>query len=145
MSALLFIGGRVFAGGKAEAVAVKNGRIAAVGDRAGVLSQLSGQAFEVVDLAAGLLVPGFQDAHVHPVAGGLERLQLRPERHATAADYLAAVARVRRGHPDRPWIIGGGWSMDGVPGRHAHRGRRWTRSSPTGRCSCPTATTTARG
>jgi len=66
----LFTGGSVFRPGSGSsvraAVAVAGGQIAAVGPDA-ELAALAGPDTDVVDLAGGLLLPGFQDAHVHPV------------------------------------------------------------------------------
>ncbi|MEV0135346.1 amidohydrolase [Dactylosporangium sp. NPDC050688] len=117
MGALLFIGGRVFAPGGAEAVAVRDGRIVAVGDRAAVLSELSGHAFDVIDLGGRALVPGLQDAHIHPVSGALERLRCDLTPWHTKAEYLAAIAV----YPGDGWITGGGWSMAAFPGGLPHR------------------------
>jgi predicted amidohydrolase YtcJ len=117
MSALLFIGGRVFAPGQAEAVAVRDGRIVAAGGRADVLSALSGHAFDVVDLDGRALVPGLQDAHIHPVSGALERLRCDLTPWHAKADYLAAVAA----YPGDGWVTGGGWSMAAFPGGLPHR------------------------
>ena len=64
-----------------------------------------------VDLAGGLLVPGFQDAHVHPVQGGLERLRCDLSEIDSREGYLDAVRRYAEANPDRLWIGGGGWSM----------------------------------
>ena len=66
---------------------------------------------EQVDLAGGLLLPGFQDAHVHPVQGGLERIRCDLSGLSTREEYLAAVARYAAEHPEREWVLGGGWSM----------------------------------
>jgi predicted amidohydrolase YtcJ len=66
---------------------------------------------EEVDLAGGLLVPGFQDAHAHPVQGGLERLRCDLSGIHTREGYLAAVRSYADANPHLPWIGGGGWSM----------------------------------
>ena len=59
---------------RADAVAVEAGRIVAVGDDAEIKPWISPRT-RVVDLRGGLLVPGFQDAHVHPLHGGIGRLR----------------------------------------------------------------------
>ena len=114
---LLFENGPIFtADGHAvpmrEAVAVVDGRIAAVGPHA---RELAGPRTERVDLAGRLLVPGFQDSHIHAVFAGIElgRCDLSPL--STAAQYLAAVAEYARAHPEHEWITGGGWSLDAFP------------------------------
>jgi predicted amidohydrolase YtcJ len=75
------------------------------------LALLERPGVEVVDLAGGVVLPGFQDAHVHPVQGGVERLRCDLSDLATRAEYLAAVRSYVEAHPDRPWVLGGGWSM----------------------------------
>ena len=75
---LVFTGGPVFTanamGSHASAVAVRDGRIVAVGTDDDV-RDLVGSSTEVVDLAGRMLLPGFQDAHVHPVWGGLDLMR----------------------------------------------------------------------
>ena len=74
----------------AQAVAITDGRIAIVGTDDDV-RQAIGPSTEVVDLAGRMLVPGFQDAHVHPVSGGLDMLQCNLHDLSTADEYLSAV------------------------------------------------------
>ena len=70
----------------------------------------------VVDCAGGLLAPGFVDAHVHAVQGGLERLRCDLSGGRTREDYLALVRAHATARPEEPWIRGGGWSMSAFPG-----------------------------
>ncbi|MEU8033080.1 amidohydrolase [Streptomyces sp. NPDC049099] len=116
---LLFTGGPVLTpegpGGRtATAVAVTGGRITAVGGDE--LRDLAGPGTEVVDLSGRLLLPGFQDAHVHPVPAGLEPAQCDLSGTTTAADTVAAVRAYAEAHPEREWILGGGWSMEAFAG-----------------------------
>ncbi|MFD8770395.1 amidohydrolase [Microbacterium oxydans] len=110
-------GGRVFladaARSTARAVAVTNGRISAVGHD---VSALVGPHTEVVDVDGGLLVPGFQDAHVHPVWGGLDMLRCDLAELSTREQYLDRIAAYAQEHPDDEWILGGGWQMSAFPG-----------------------------
>ncbi len=62
------------------------------------------------------LSPGFTDAHVHPIQGGLERLRCDLSEHETREEYLAAIKRYADDHPDAEWILGGGWAMPAFPG-----------------------------
>jgi predicted amidohydrolase YtcJ len=116
---LVFVNGSVYtvdaARSWARAVAVKDGSIAAVGTEAEI-SQLRGLRTEVVDLGGGLLLPGFQDAHVHPVSGGVEMLQCDLSGLDTSKEYLATIGAYAAAHRAEPWILGGGWSMDAFPG-----------------------------
>ena len=94
----------------ADAVAVRAGRVAAVGPEREV-GALRGPATRVLRLHGGLVLPGFQDAHVHTAAGGLELAQC--DLHGVEPEgYAAAVARYAAGRPDAPFILGGGWVMD---------------------------------
>ncbi|MGR3867967.1 amidohydrolase [Streptomyces graminifolii] len=113
---LLFTNGSVLTpeGRTATAVAVTGDRITAVG-RAEV-HDLAGPDTQVVDLAGRLLLPGFQDAHVHPVPAGLELTQCDLTRAKTAEDTIAAVRAYADAHPEREWITGGGWSMEAFEG-----------------------------
>lgn len=116
---LVFTGGPVFTANtvrsRASAVAVRAGRIVAVGSDRDV-RDLVGPATEVVDLAGRLLVPGFQDAHVHPVWGGLDMLRCDLREGENEADYLAAIAAYATANPDVEWVLGGGWGMSAFPG-----------------------------
>jgi len=99
----------------AQAVAVTDGQITAVGTDAKV-RELIGPRTHVLDLAGRMLLPGFQDAHVHPVLGGLDMLLCDLHDLSDAADYLRAIRDYAERHPEREWILGGGWSMDAFPG-----------------------------
>ncbi|MEU8611091.1 amidohydrolase [Actinoplanes sp. NPDC048791] len=120
---LIFTGGPVFTAdprqGSAQALAVRGGRILAVGGAE--VTELAGPRTEVVDLRGRMLLPGFQDAHVHAVMGGVELGQCDLTGTTELTDYLARIDAYARAHPDDPWIVGGGWSMEsfpgGVPGR----------------------------
>lgn len=115
---LVFHGGPVFTAdtvrSRAHAVAVSGGRIVAVGGDE--VRDLIGLRTEVVDLGGRLLVPGFQDAHVHPVWGGLDMLRCDLAEYGDAPQYLAAIDRYVAAHPDEEWILGGGWQMSAFPG-----------------------------
>ncbi len=99
----------------ARAVAVKGERIVAVGADDAV-ADLIGAGTEVIDLRGRMLLPGFQDAHVHPVSGGLDLLQCALHDAGSLADYERLISDYAASHPDVPWILGGGWSMDVFPG-----------------------------
>jgi len=116
---LLFTGGPMFTAGRPGALAVRAGRILAVGHDE--VRELAGPATEVVDLRGRLLLPGFQDAHIHPVMGGVELGQCDLTGTTDLAEYLRRIRGYADANPDAEWIVGGGWSMEsfpsGVPGR----------------------------
>ena len=70
----------------------------------------------MVELHGETVVPGFIDAHVHPIEGGLTRTECDLYDLAGADAYLDAIADYAAAHPDRPWITGGGWSLPDFPG-----------------------------
>jgi len=118
---LLLSGGRVFTGARDErpatAVGVSGGRIVAVGGDDVV--ELAGPTTERVDLRGRMLLPGFQDAHIHPAWGALELLRCHLAGLSTPSAYLDRVARYAAENPDDEWIVGSGWSLvhfpDGEP------------------------------
>ena len=106
--------------GDLDALAVRGGRIVAIGASAD-LRALVGPATEVVELDRETVLPGFQDAHIHPIEGGL--LADRCDLHAlTDADaYLEAIRAYAEAHPERKWITGSGWSLPAFPGGEPDR------------------------
>jgi predicted amidohydrolase YtcJ len=99
----------------ASALAVRDGRIVAVGSDAAV-GPWVGPSTRVVALRGRTVTPGFQDAHVHPIHGGLARLRCDLHDARGRDEVLAAIDAYARTHPDIPWIRGAGWSMDDFPG-----------------------------
>jgi predicted amidohydrolase YtcJ len=97
------------------AIAVSDDRVVALGSDRNVLASRGTQT-RVVDLRGRTVVPGFTDAHTHPVSGGLRHLECDLDRFDTAEGHLAAVAAYAASHPDLEWIVGDGWSMDTFPG-----------------------------
>jgi len=116
---LLFVNGAVYtvdaARRWAEAVAVRDGRIVALGT-SDDLVELRGSSTEVVDLGGRMLVPGFQDAHVHPINAGLEQLRCDLSQDHGLEAYLDRIRAYVSSHPTASWILGGGWSVDVFPG-----------------------------
>jgi predicted amidohydrolase YtcJ len=99
----------------ASAVAVSAGRIVSVGSDDDVRELVDGGT-EVLDLRGRMLLPGFQDAHVHPPSSGFEMLHCNLSEAYAVQDYERIVAEYASSHPDEGWIVGGGWSMDVFPG-----------------------------
>ena len=103
----------------AEAIAIRGDTIVYVGTGPGVAGFV-GPHTRVIDARCRMVLPSFQDCHVHPVLGGVIRRSCSLDRLATSGEYAAAVASYASRHPDRLWIVGGGWSMtaflpDGLP------------------------------
>lgn len=98
-----------------SAVAVRNGRIVAVGTDAEI-RELAEPNTEERTLAGRMVLPGFQDAHVHPAFAGRNLLRLNLDHLHSVDGYLDAIATYASGHPDELWITGGGWAMYLFPG-----------------------------
>lgn len=115
MTLTVFTNGTLFTGqtyvGRVGAVVVRDSLVESVLPPGADLPE-----GRVVDLAGGLLSPGFVDAHVHAVQGGLELLRCDLSGLDRRDDYLRAVKEYADAHPELEWITGGGWSMSAFPG-----------------------------
>ena len=121
---LVFTGGHVHTVDpgrpRAEAVAIRGERIVAIGSASDVAEHV-GPRTRVVDLAGRMLVPGFQDVHVHPISGGVDQLECDVRESRGLDGILATIATYAAANPDLPWIVGSGWYMadfeNGTPRR----------------------------
>jgi predicted amidohydrolase YtcJ len=116
---LVLRGGRVWAGkGRppATAIAVKDGRVAVVGGDADVQS-LIGPSTRVVDLHGRLVVPGFNDAHVHFLSGGFGLLSVDLRDARDEQDFVRRIAEHARTLPKGTWIQEGNWDHEAWPSR----------------------------
>jgi len=98
----------------AGAVAVRDGRIVYVGPDtlpAGTI----GPRTEVVDLAGRMLLPGFQDGHVHLIDGGVELGDCNLTDAGSADEVKAEVRACAAAHPTLPWIRGSNWELPYFP------------------------------
>jgi predicted amidohydrolase YtcJ len=104
-------------GRPATAVAVAGGRIAAVGAASDArIAELTGPRTEVIDLHGRALLPGFQDAHVHPAFTGVTMAACNLMDAATLPAALEVIGAYARAHPEKEWITGSGWRMEWFPG-----------------------------
>ncbi|TMK87040.1 MAG: hypothetical protein E6G43_11220, partial [Actinobacteria bacterium] len=99
----------------AQAVGVREGRIAAVGDDREVRDAV-GAGAEELDAGGNTVVPGFIDAHNHLRTGAdADAVQLGD---ATTLDAVrVAIDRYATEHPEREWIVAEGWSYAALPDR----------------------------
>jgi predicted amidohydrolase YtcJ len=104
----------------AGAVAVRRGRIIYVGPDT-VPPDLIGPGTAVVDLRGGMLLPAFQDAHVHLIDGGVDLGDCEVSEAENAAAVTAAIRACATAHPEWRWVRGAGWQLpyfpDGNPGK----------------------------
>ena len=101
---------------RATALAVRQGRIVAVGGAADV-GPLIGGGTRVIDLAGRAVVPGLTDAHLHVEGLGtaLERLDLVGA--ASLGDAVARAAEAAKTAPAGEWLLGRGWDQNDWPER----------------------------
>ena len=112
MREFLLTGGPVYLGGglTTEAVLIRGDRIAAAGPLAEV-SERASAAARRVDVEGGMILPSFQDAHVHPIHGGLYQLQCDLHGLPSAKVVIETIRRYAAERPDEDWILGGGWEL----------------------------------
>ena len=94
--------------GWARALAVRDGRIVAIGTRQQVL-HIAGSHAQRVDLHGQTVMAGLHDMHVHPQGGGFTRLQCTFAQGSLPAQMLAAVKRCADKAKPGEWIVGGQW------------------------------------
>jgi len=98
----------------AEAVAATGDRIVYVGDARGA-ELYRGPATAVIDLRGRLVLPAFQDSHVHLVTGGVELGQCDLNGANSREDVFRRVRDYAAAHPDETWVTGGGWDLPLFP------------------------------
>ena len=109
-------------GRPANSVAVGGGAILAVGNEGdAAIDDLRGPATEVISLNGRALLPGFQDAHVHPAFAGVTMVGCNLIGTVTLTEALDRIAAYAAAHPGKEWISGSGWRMEwferGTPSR----------------------------
>jgi len=92
----------------AQAVAVLGDRIVAVGSNAEV-DAWRGPATRTIDAGGHLLLPGFNDAHVHFVSGGLQLASIELNDATSAEEFARRIAERAKTTPKGEWILGGEW------------------------------------
>ena len=96
----------------AEALAVRDGVIVAVGDNQQVQALVSEQT-RVVDLNGRMLMPGIHDMHAHPLeAGEKYNFQCAFPFTFTLDQIVAKLTECAADTPPGEWIRGGQWAME---------------------------------
>jgi hypothetical protein len=116
---LVLTGGRVWTAETtpawADAVAIRDGRIVYVGGEKGALN-FQGPKTQRLELGGRLVLPGFNDSHIHLVEGvlSLDEVDLIEDQSVDAIQArLKAFAAV---DPSSPWVRGRGWLYGSFPG-----------------------------
>jgi predicted amidohydrolase YtcJ len=110
-TSLVLINGRIWTGDptrpKADAIAIVGSRIAAVRSTAEVTARIRGA--EVIDLQGQFVTPGFVDAHVHFLEGGLRLTSVRLRDAKTPEQFAARIEAFAATTPPAVWMTGGDW------------------------------------
>ncbi len=113
-STVAFVGGEIVTMSAdslgAEALLVRDGRIAAVGTE-GEISALAGENVHTIDLAGGTLMPGLIEAHTHPIAAALlsAAVDVSGFTHDSRADVMATLHDAAEGFSLGEWLVAFGW------------------------------------
>jgi predicted amidohydrolase YtcJ len=100
----------------AEAVALWNGRILAVGSTEEIM-RLVGATTEVIDLDGKLVLPGFFDCHSHPVSGGFYLLGVDLVDADDEEEFGRRLVEASKTLPPGAWLTGGSWDHERWPSR----------------------------
>jgi predicted amidohydrolase YtcJ len=116
---LVLVGGRVWAGrGRPEgtALAVAGERVLAVGSD-DLVRALAGPTTRIVDLHGRLVVPGFNDAHVHFIDGGFGLLSVELRGAKDERDFARRIEERTKILPRGTWIQNGNWDHTAWPSK----------------------------
>ena len=92
----------------AQAVAVLGDRIVAVGSSADV-NGWRGRNTHIIDAGGKLLLPGFNDAHVHFVSGGMQLDNIQLNDATTPEEFARRIGERAKVTAKGEWIVGGNW------------------------------------
>jgi hypothetical protein len=97
------------------AIAVRGGRVLAVGDSTELARHVGG-ATETIDARGGLVLPGFADGHTHFIDGGFQLASVDLRDAESPAAFVRRVGEYAAGLKPGEWIIGGDWDHERWPG-----------------------------
>lgn len=98
-----------------EALAVRDGRIAFLG-RSQEARSLAGGSTRVVDAGGRLVLPGFNDAHVHFLSGGFQLASVDLRDAKSREEFAGRIREFVRRTPKGAWVTGGDWDHELWPG-----------------------------
>ncbi len=98
---------------EAQAVAVLNGRVLAVGSTAEMRRHV-GKGTTQIDLKGRRMLPGFIDNHTHFMNGGFQLVNVDLRAAANEEEFARLIKERAEAHPSR-WIAGGDWDHDRWP------------------------------
>ncbi len=99
----------------AQAFAITDGKIIAVGTNENILSQYRSK--NTIDAKGNTIYPGFIDAHAHFLGYGQSLFMVDLYGAASWNDVLERVKKFAEEHPNEPWIRGRGWDQNKWAGK----------------------------
>lgn len=106
----------------AEALAIKDGKIIAVGSNEEI-NKLSGPETELIDVQGQFVMPGFIEGHGHFSGLGMSLIDLNFLKSGSWEDIVSMVADKAKDTPAGDWILGRGWHQekwDSIPLQNIH-------------------------
>src|SRR6266496_2570649 len=98
----------------AEAIAIYRNRIVAVGSSKEI-KKMAGSSTRVIDARKRVVLPGFNDAHVHFLSGGFQLSNVDLRDAATQQEFAERLRRFAQTLPSGRWITGGDWDHERWP------------------------------
>jgi predicted amidohydrolase YtcJ len=111
---VIYIHGQIYParsseGDPADAIAVRAGKVIAVGPSPQILGEFKNEKTEIVDLEGHFVMPGFNDAHVHLASGGFEKLNLDLVGVESLERMKGQIRDRAQKAAQGEWIKGRGW------------------------------------
>ncbi|NJN23759.1 MAG: amidohydrolase family protein [Acaryochloridaceae cyanobacterium RL_2_7] len=101
---------------EADAIAIQNGKIIAIGSEEAVLEQV-GDDFQTVDLQGRMVMPGFQDPHLHALEAGLNENLCIVSQFADLETYRNELQDCAEQQPESEWVRASGVNMPNLLGQ----------------------------
>jgi predicted amidohydrolase YtcJ len=114
----IYFNGRIYTGNDAqpfaEAMAIQGNKILAVGNTE-EMKKLANASTQTIDLQGKLVIPGFNDAHIHFLRGAMEMQTADLNRCKTPKDAADTVLAFAQRQPEAAWVTGAGWQYTIFP------------------------------
>jgi predicted amidohydrolase YtcJ len=98
-----------------EALAIKGNRIQALGTDAEIKAFI-GDSTRVINLNKKLVVPGFNDAHIHFLSGSTILSSVDLLSTTSLTEMKKVILEFAKNNPNKPWLFGRGWQYGFFPG-----------------------------